>query len=244
MIYQSNIPQSAMIHAAFSDARELPNANPMGHAVLCDPRFNEKVGYMSHDEAAILREIANCMRGMWCDIGSHTGWTAAHLLSGGATEVDMIDPEYGHPYFNKTMDPAAFRRATETNLRECGFDAARHLLVQCKSAEWMAMPDDFTYVGVCIDGEREPPFPLIDAMMARVRLKPQGGVIVFHDYLGGPVRQATDYLVHEHDFRRKVYRTPQLLAVCWNHPTFEPPDHTPDPAFDWDRWLNQIGAQA
>src|SRR4051812_917290 len=81
-----------------------------GDTVLCDPEFNPGCGYMSMREVKILYELARSRPGRWCEIGSHTGWSAAHVvLAGeGATFMDLIDPEYSVP---------TFRERTEENLR-------------------------------------------------------------------------------------------------------------------------------
>lgn len=87
-----------------------------------------------------------------------------------------------------------------------------------------------TYKGVCIDGDHEPGKPLEDAQNAARHLA-DTGVIIFHDFIGAPVREAVTWLMDQ-SFKARVYWTPHLVACCWRG-DFIPPDHEGDPRIDW-----------
>lgn len=234
--YRSNIRTPRDLEPAFQHAIEMSTyRNPPGHTVLCDPEFFLGCGYATHDEAALLYEIAR--RGPsepWLEIGGHTGWTAAHLALADRGVVSL-DPEYSRPGFNYTKDPARFLARAEQNVREAGLDGLV-TFVGKKSAEYA---DEFEgeeeFGGVFVDGEHEPPFPLRDAEIALRFLRLDTKIVVFHDAVGRPVQAAIRFLIDK-GFKFRLYRTPQYLGVCWSG-NFEPPDHDPDPTFDFDRYL-------
>jgi hypothetical protein len=86
------------------------------------------------------------------------------------------------------------------------------------------------YQGFCIDGDHEPGAPLQDAQNAYKHLA-DTGVLIFHDFIGGPVREAVTWLMDQ-GMKARVYWTPHLVAVCWRG-NFEPPVHEPDKRINW-----------
>lgn len=223
----------------FRYAREMDPAiwqNAQRHTVLCDPELFAGCGYATHDEAVLLLAIAAKLRrdgSVWVEIGSHTGWTAAHIADAGV-DVIAIDPEYGTPVYNQTGDPNRFFMRTRDNVEACGL-RYRVSLTPGVSGDWLPKMDGLD--GVFVDGDHIAPAPLEDAKMAAAAIRP-GGVVVFHDAVGAPVQDAIRWMISA-GFKCRIYRTPQLLTVCWRD-GFEPPPHDPDPAFDWTGWLSHV----
>lgn len=197
-----------------------PMAHSFGHDVPSDwgdkadddPVFGlyKRCGMWTHDEAAILYNVARS--GRWLDIGSHTGWTSAHMSEGA---VDCVEP---------MLRMHGFQERWEQNLAHCwesilgGFSQT--------SQEYFERIDGQVYDGVCIDGDHEPGKPLEDAQNSASNLAPTG-VIMLHDGTGQPVREAVQWLVGE-GFKCRAYFTPHLVFCCWRG-DFTPPDHIGDP---------------
>jgi hypothetical protein len=94
--------------------------------------------------------------------------------------------------------------------------------------------------GVMIDGDHCWMNPLQDAVWSFKHLA-STAVILLHDFIGGPVREATKYLMCEGMKCRVYCASSQLLAVCWRG-DFTPPDYTPDPKIDWQTVLTPLAA--
>jgi hypothetical protein len=103
-------------------------------------------------------------------------------------------------------------------------------------------------IGIVIDGDHEPGQPLEDAVNAEKHLAPEG-VILFHDFVGLPVREAVRWLIQEKGFQCRIYLTPHVVAACWRADMigplgdFHPPIHIPDPGIvaqdlpaRWPEW--------
>jgi hypothetical protein len=88
-----------------------------------------------------------------------------------------------------------------------------------------------------IDGDHEPGAPMQDAQNAYKHLS-DTGVILFHDFIGGPVREAVTWLMDQ-GFKARVYFTPHLVACCWRG-EFTPPDHVPDARINWFNHMLQM----
>jgi predicted O-methyltransferase YrrM len=175
----------------------------------------KRCGFFTHDEAAILYNIARQVGGgSWLDIGGLTGWTAAHLSKAGCS-VTSVDPMYTN------LD---FLTRTTDNLREAGCAVG---LVGCTSNLFFADdPDRFDGIG--IDGDHESPRPLQDAINAAERTTPDG-VIVLHDMIFPGPQEAWMYLNNK-GWKTHGYKTPHRLTVCWRGGSvFVPPYHVPDP---------------
>ena len=100
---------------------------------------------------------------------------------------------------------------------------------------------DFTpkFTGVVIDGDHEPGKPLEDAKNAMRHLA-DTGVILFHDGLGRPVREAVTWLLDQ-GFKARVYWTPHVVFACWRG-DFTPPEHDADPRIDWSAHRREMWA--
>lgn len=180
-----------------------------------DPVFGiyKKCGCWTEEERRILEQSATQFLGYsWCDVGCHTGLTSKTINWFTNTIVDCIDPmlgvyEFAARFFENTGFPVDWAYAMT-------------------SREFFSRPSFRRYAGVVIDGDHEPGEPLFDAQQASFRLEADG-VILLHDFIGAPVREAVTWLM-DHGFRCRVYETPHMVACCWRG-AFKPPSHTPDP---------------
>lgn len=223
MIYRSNL-SCPDLTPHFKHLVSSPMPHSFGHDVPRDwgdkadddPVFGpyKRCGFWTHDEAAILYNVVAVNKGKWCDIGAHTGWTGAHILAAGA-ELEAVDP---------LLQMIGFASRFEANLDS--------LWGRVRSYSWLRSSEFLHYCGVavydgfCIDGSHDDPDPLIDAVGAARHLA-NTGVVIFHDFIGQPVREAVTWLMN-HGFRMRLYYTPHLVACCWRG-DFKPPDHVPDP---------------
>jgi hypothetical protein len=225
MIYRSNLTAPDLTsHFRHLWSRVMPHS--FGHDVPSDwadkadddPVFGiyKRCGMWTHDEAAILYNVAQGMPGSWVDIGAHTGWTTAHIWKGARHYPYPIDPMF---------------RVTSFRERFCAN-------TQCAATSWLGSDqtsNEYFHekrragvfaVGFCIDGDHEPGKPLEDARNAAAHLT-HTGVIMLHDGVGRPVREAVEWLM-DNGFKARAYFTPHLVFCCWRG-DFVPPDHVPDP---------------
>ena len=181
-----------------------------------DPVFGlyKRCGFWTFDEAQILHRCALQVPGDWLDIGSHTGWTTAHIAAVEGCHVVAIDPMYRVPEF--------LARAEE-NLTACGV-RDQVTLSLATSNEYFAIhsPHGARFAGICIDGDHEPPCPVTDARNAHTWLQ-QRGVVLFHDAKGQPVVDGFRWLAAQ-GYRMKYYPTVHGVAVCWRSDEFTPPE--------------------
>lgn len=209
--------------------RKMPHS--MGHLVASDwadkpvddPMFGlyKNCGLWTRDEAAILHAwAANGIRlqGLWLDIGAHTGWTSKHINYGTNSTVLCIDPMladrgFRYRWSENTGFPGSWAH---------GITSAQEFAMENGSPTKLA--------GVCIDGDHEPGKPLEDAQNAATHLA-ETGVIIFHDGIGRPTREAVTWLMGQ-GFKARLYWTPYLVFVCWRG-DFTPVDHIPDARIDW-----------
>lgn len=214
MIYRSNL-KVPDLQPCFRHVICRPMPQSFGHDVLSDRDHQPECGFWTHDEAAILYSIAERMGGAWADIGGHTGWTACHVAEAGC-QVTAVDKLYLNP---------DGRARTEENIAAAGLSSSIALFAGI-SREFFASAEQ-RFDGVSIDGDHDAPAPLDDARDALAHLKPQG-VILLHDFIGEPVRQAVRFLLTQ-GLRCRVYLTPHLVAACWCG-DLQMPTHEPDPA--------------
>lgn len=221
MIYRSNlqVPNLEAHFAATTICKPRPWS--MGHSVMSDADYDPDCCFLTHDEAAILCACAHAPGQLgkpWVDIGARFGWTSKHINWMTNAEVLCVDPHFNVPAIaqrfrqNSGLPTAWMRFCTAEKFFESAF-----------------VPDK-CFGGFMIDGDHDSPQPLNDARGALANLG-ESGVIVFHDFWGRPIRDAVQYLIDQ-GMGCRVYATPAGMAVCWRG-NFTPPDHTPDPAIDW-----------
>lgn len=233
LIYRSNLDAPDLsIQFAHLHSRPLPYS--LGHDVpsdWADKADSDPVlgiykacGCWTHDERAILHNVARQIRGTWLDIGAATGITTAHL----ARDVDRviaIEPMFSLPEFYS-------RFAANVSIQ----------LTAGRVMPWAGRSDQYFYVwdgaggrtfdGVVVDGDHNHPVPMNDAIGAWCRLKDRA-VVLFHDFRGAPVWDAAKWLVDQ-GMRFKVYFTPHMVCLCWRG-EFAPPEHQRDTSVDWGR---------
>lgn len=187
-------------------------------------RNHKRCTFMTQDEAAIVFECVRRSRvGHWVDIGAHSGWTALHILEGGAESVSSVDPELG------TTD---FLERFMENTRSVDVDAINR--ANYKSMEFFSLAKEYgTSVripGAVIDGCHDAPCPLEDAQNCASRCF-DTACLIFHDAYGEPIQAGARWLI-EQGWKCKVYFTPNGMFVCYRG-DFTPPEHVPDPQVNW-----------
>jgi methyltransferase family protein len=233
MIYRSNLTCPDLT-PHFKHLHSRVMGHSFGHDVPSDwadkadddPVFGiyKRCGMWTHDEAAILYSVSWLLGfADWLDIGSHTGWTSAHILA----------PIYHPTLYCYCLDPmytvAEFLLRAGQNITASGHSCQYQLDAQ--TSEDFFLRASFAhgirrFRGVCIDGDHEPGKPLEDAVNAAASVTPDG-IIIFHDFIGRPVQEAVEWLI-EQGFKCRIYLTPHAVALCWRG-NFVPPDHVPDP---------------
>lgn len=234
MIYRSNL-QAPDLQPYFKHVHCRPMPHSFGHDVLSDfadrpaddPVFGlyKNCGFWTHDEAAILYNVAKQIGGAWCDIGCHTGWTSAHIACNGLDTM-LVDPMLRVDEFRARM-----AENIDFAWRERGWRSADIYGLSVETSNeffkiLQAHHPDRRFAGIVIDGDHCAPCPLQDAQNAAKYLKDRG-VILFHDAIGGPVQQGVYWLI-DRGFKCKIYSTPHVVACCWRG-DFTPPNHIPDP---------------
>jgi hypothetical protein len=191
-----------------------------------DPIFGQfkNCGLWTMGEAAILFNVAKEISGQWLDVGSHTGWTTRHLMAAGLHPVHMIEPMYAVPEFLQRMysSTQAFTNVPLPMYSDDFWESFAGFGLNGDGSRAFSN----TFTGVCIDGCHEDGQPQRDAANAAKHLA-DTGVIIFHDGVGRPVREAAQYLMSI-GFKCRAYFTPYLVLCCWRG-DFTPPDHEPDP---------------
>jgi len=214
MIYRSNLTCPDL--SSYFKLKD-PPLQQCGHDAPSDPDFEPECGYWTHDEAAILFNVATQVQGCWIDVGARFGWTGMHLAVAGCDPI-LVDPHFANLMRVNRMAENWHRRFTE--LPDFSWALFAHA--------------DFGNIlpyGAVIDGCHSEPAPLEDAMKA-MSLGAQ--VILFHDTWGKPVHDGINYLI-DAGYHCRMYDTPNGVALCWSDELhrFRPPFHVADPAIEW-----------
>ena len=184
-----------------------------GLPTLHDIDFQPSCGYVSIEEARILWQCARDFPGTWVEIGSHTGWSGAHIadgLLGSYGRVVAIEPQFVQLDF--------FVRARQ-NWHRAKIDH-RIFPVAALSKDYFAGCVE-TFSGAFVDGDHSVGEPLHDARMLLPRLADRA-VVIFHDGSGAPVHEAAAFMGHQ-GFTVRVYGTMGTMVVCWRD-EWTPPD--------------------
>jgi hypothetical protein len=212
MIYRSNLEVPDLTPYFRLDSRPRPWS--FGHDVPSHPEIEPECGYFTHDEAAILYNVALQIGGTWVDIGSRFGWTSAHLMAAGCSVIG-VDPCYALDACNEAMregiDKIRAKMIGNTpQFMPYPFDSSTFFLNESSVHKYV---EGRSYSGFVIDGDHSTPFPLLDAIGANKRAKPSCAVL-FHDFRGKPIRDGVRYLM-DCGWKCRVYWTPNGVAVCW-----------------------------
>lgn len=178
-----------------------------------------KTGNASIEEAACLYTLAKPFAGKrGIEIGTHFGWTAAHLLAAGL-RLDCIDPEFNtggrvaqvSDALNKVQGGGTFRL-------HGGFSP--DMVQEARQAE--KAPWSFAF----IDGSHDGDGPRNDALAVLPHLA-KDAVVVFHD-LTSPYVERGLYALKMAGFDTRLYVTMQVLGVAWRG-RVSIPKHVRDP---------------
>jgi predicted O-methyltransferase YrrM len=179
-----------------------------GLPTLHDIDFQPSCGYVSIEEARILWQCARDFPGTWVEIGSHTGFSGAHIADGLVApnapwgRLVAIEPQFVYLDF--------FARARE-NWRRAFVDEVV-FPVAALSKDYFAGCVE-TFSGAHVDGDHGLGKPLEDARMLLPRLA-ERAVVIFHDGSGQPVHEAAAFMGHQ-GFQVRTYSTMGTLTVCW-----------------------------
>lgn len=178
-----------------------------------------KTGNASVEEAACLYTLARQFAGRrGLEIGTHFGWTAAHLLAAGL-RLDCIDPEFNTG--NRTAQVTAALSQVEGGgaFRFYG-GFSPDMLDEARAAE--KAPWSFAF----IDGSHDGDGPRNDARAVIPHLA-KNAVVVFHD-LTSPYVERGLYAMKAAGFETRLYVTMQVLGVAWRGKV-SIPKHVRDP---------------
>lgn len=229
--YLSNLPVVDCLSSFHHlDVRRMGHS--MGHLVpsdfadypVDDPQFGlyKKCGCWTTDERSILGACARQFHGKtFVDIGCHTGLTSKTINWVTNAPVICVDPmlrvrDFAQRFFDNTGFPGGWTAPGTSN------EFFEHLAA--------GFPEACQYSGFVIDGDHSEGKPLEDAKNA-VKHLAADGIILLHDFIGRPVREAVTWLMNE-GFKSRVFWTPHVVAVCWRG-DFTPPVHDSDPRINW-----------
>jgi predicted O-methyltransferase YrrM len=163
-------------------------------------------GNASVEEAACLYELARQFSGKrGIEIGTHYGWTAAHLLAAGL-RLDCVDPELSREVRVNQVSEALDQVETTGSYRLWGgFSPA--ILEEVRNSQ----PDPWSFA--FIDGSHDGTAPADDARGVLPFLA-NDAVVVFHD-LTSPHVAAGLSVFKKAGFSTRLLNTMQILGVAW-----------------------------
>lgn len=175
-------------------------------------------GNASVEEAVMLHALAAPFRGRrGLEIGSHYGWTAAHLLAAGL-ELDCIDPEFSREVRRQAVAQALDAVPGGGRYRLWG-GLSPQILQEVRSSR----PEPWSFA--FIDGNHDGDAPAADARGVIPHLA-EDAVVVFHDLMSPHVERGLAACA-EAGFNVRLINTMQILGVAWRgHVRL--PDHVSD----------------
>lgn len=181
-------------------------------------------GYASVEEASVLFTVAGQFRGRrGLEIGSHYGWTAAHLLAAGLI-LDCVDPAFQDGDHARSV--AATFDAVKSELSGTG---EYRLWGGCSPQildEVASSGDGSAYSFVFIDGDHDGEAPATDALGVLPYLD-ENAIAMLHDLTSPHVASALPILA-EAGFQIRLINTMQIMAVAWRGQV-DVPAHAQDP---------------
>lgn len=176
------------------------------------------VGNASIEEAACLYSFAKQFAGRrGLEIGTHFGWTAAHLLAAGV-RLDCIDPAFADPARNSAINEALDQVPDSRGYRLWSGVSPQIVKEARDSAD---EPWSFAF----IDGDHNGNAPANDAREVLKYLAPDA-MVVFHD-LTSPDVELGLAVFREAGFSTRLINTMQVLGVAWRG-NVQAPDHIAD----------------
>jgi predicted O-methyltransferase YrrM len=181
-------------------------------------------GYASVEEATVLYSMATQFKGRrGLEIGSHYGWTAAHLLVAGLV-LDCVDPAF------QDADHAVNVATTFDALSPELSDPGKYRLWGGHSPQILdvvaASGDGSAYSFVFIDGDHDGDAPATDAQGVLPYLD-DNAVVMLHDLTSPHVARALPVLAKA-GFQIRLINTMQIMAVAWRGQVHVP-SHVQDP---------------
>jgi hypothetical protein len=175
-------------------------------------------GNCSVEEAVCLYSLARQFRGKrGLEIGSHYGWTGAHLLAAGLN-VDFIDPN-----FSKESRVKAVASAFDSLPNSPTYRLWPGMSPQIVPEVRLAKPDPWSFA--FIDGNHDGDAPEADARTVH-RFLDDDAIVVFHDLTSPFVERGLDYF-RKAGFSVRLFNTMQILGVAWRG-NVEIPEHIAD----------------
>ncbi|CAM5400959.1 hypothetical protein AFEL58S_02034 [Afipia felis] len=176
-------------------------------------------GNCSVEEAVCLYSLARQFRGKrGLEIGSHYGWTGAHLLAAGLN-VDFIDPN-----FSKESRVKAVKSAFDSLPNPSTYRLWPGLSPQIVPEVRLAEPEPWSFA--FIDGNHDGDAPETDARTVHQFLD-DDAIVVFHDLTSPFVERGLDYF-RKAGFSVRLFNTMQILGIAWRG-NVEIPEHVADP---------------
>ncbi|MDH4984423.1 TylF/MycF/NovP-related O-methyltransferase [Aminobacter anthyllidis] len=194
--------------------REVP------HVWRSDERHTGYVtGNASVEEAACLHDFASQFSGQrGLEIGTHYGWTAAHLLAAGL-HLDCIDPA-----MQDTQREQDIVEVLDKVPGSNGYKLWHGYSPQCIEEVRASAPEPWSFV--FIDGNHDGDAPRDDARAVLPHLAADA-MVMFHDLIS-PHVEAGLAVFREAGFQTRLINTMQVLGVAWRG-NVRPPQHVQDP---------------
>lgn len=191
------------------------------HIFRVDGR-NEKpfpIGYASYEEAVCLHNLALLFKGKrGLEIGSHFGWTSAHLRAAGL-EMDFVDIAFADEGRRQQVESTLNQIENPLPFRLWG-DPSPKCIPQVRGAG----DDPFSFAFV--DGNHDGDAPKVDAL-AVLEQCAEDAVVVFHDLTSPDVAAGLKEMAKA-GWNVTIFKTMQVLGVAWRG-NVEIPDHIADP---------------
>lgn len=176
-------------------------------------------GNASVEEAACLYALASRLRGKrGLEIGTHFGWTGAHLLAAGL-RLDFVDPE-----FSKPQREAAIRAVFDAVPGAQPYRLWAGFSPQIVPEARASAPEPWSFA--FIDGNHDGDGPRDDAN-AVLKFLADDALVVFHD-LTSPYVERGLAAIRDAGFSVRLFNTMQILGVAWRGDV-QPPEHLADP---------------
>lgn len=205
-----------------------------------DPVFGlyTTCGLWTRAEADLLHAIAMQFPGEWLEIGAHTGFCTEKIADANWTHpthsegtVTAIEPMFGlrewYERFVENVDDGKIRGPWNSGkIMPWAGLSSQFFVVNKNRPEHQRQ----TFDACLIDGDHEGGQPWRDAVNCYEVLN-ERGVIILHDFRGGPVYDAAKYLVDQ-GMNWRVYPSVNMVFVAWRG-EFSPPPDIQEGETDW-----------
>lgn len=164
------------------------------------------IGNASVEEAVCLYSLARQFSGKrGLEIGSHFGWTGAHLLAAGLN-MDFIDPEFSKSIRAQAVE-SAFNVLPNSPVYRLWAGSSPQIVAEVRAAK----PDPWSFA--FIDGNHDGDAPETDAKTVSQFLA-DDAIVVFHDLTSPFVERGLAFF-RNNGFSVRLFNTMQILGVAW-----------------------------